>query len=142
MDASQTLQPGDRVIDLTSIARNAGLAAGALTGLLVTWIVTGEPGRTLVFALTAGIIGGIAGRLWGRVRHVVGGRRQVVKVGPAALPTLVTAGLSTSVPVAILAWLGCLTVLGGPAPSLLTGAACLFSGVCSGIVVGRAASWL
>jgi hypothetical protein len=142
MDASQALQTGDRVIDLTSVARNAGLAAGALTGLLVTWIVTGEPGRTLVFAAGGAIAGGIAGRLLGRIRYVKGGRRQVVKLGPAALQTLVTAGLSASVPVAILVWLGCLTVLGGPAPSLLTGAACLFSGVCSGIVVGRAASWL
>ena len=142
MQATEHLAPGDRVIDLSVIARNAGLCAGGLTALLVTRLAIGEFGRALAFGMVGAILGGIIGHIVGRVRYVSEGRHQVVKLGPTALRSLVTAGLSISLPVAIVVWLACLTVLGSPAPSLETGAACLASGVVSGLAVGRIASRL
>jgi hypothetical protein len=62
----------------------------------------------------------------------------VVKNGPSAQQATIAAALSASIP----AWLGCLTILGGPAPSLVTGAACLLAGVLTGILLGRADSRL
>ncbi len=142
MQPAQQLSPGDRVIDLTTIARNAGLCAGGLTALLVTRLAIGDLGRTLAFGLVGAIVGGMVGHIMGRIRYTTDGRHHVVKLGPTALKTLVTTGLSTSIPVAIVVWLACLTIIGGPAPSLETGAACLTSGVLSGLVIGRIASRL
>ncbi len=142
MQAPQQLSPGDRVIDLATIARNAGLCAGGLTGLVVTRLAIGDFGRAVAFGFIGAILGGMLGYVVGRARYVTEGKHHVVKVGPTAMKTLVTAGLSTSIPVAIVTWLACLTVLGGPAPSLETGAACLTSGVLSGLAIGRIASRL
>jgi hypothetical protein len=136
----RTLQPGDRVIDLTSVARLSGVISGLVTGGLVTWLATGEMGWTLALGVIGGIAGWIAGRLLGRVRYMTDGRRMVVKYGPSARQATTTAALSASLPVAILVWLGCLTILGGPAPSLATGAACLLTGIVTGVLLGSAAS--
>lgn len=137
---SRALQPGDRVIDLTSVARMSGMLSGLVTGVLVTWLATGEIGRALAFGVIGAIGGGIVGRLLGRVRYMTGGQRVVVKHGPSALQVTTAAALSASLPAAILVWLGCLTILGGPAPSLATGAICLLAGIVTGVLLGRAAS--
>lgn len=118
----------------TSLARTAGTISGLFAGFLVTWLATGEIGRALALA------GGIAGRILGRVRYTTDGRRMVVKHGPSARQATITAALSASLPAAILVWLGCLTILGGPAPSLATGAACLLTGIVTGVLLGSAAS--
>ncbi|HYL79387.1 MAG TPA: hypothetical protein VEU07_01160 [Candidatus Acidoferrum sp.] len=137
---THALQPGDRVIDLTSVARMSGMVSGLVTGVLVTWLAGGEIGRALALGVIGAIGGGIVGRLLGRVRYLKDGRRMVVKHGPSALQATTTAALSASLPAAILVWLGCLTILGGPAPSLATGAGCLLAGILSGVILGRAAS--
>ncbi len=139
MDTPQ-LQPGDRVIDLSMLAQTAGIVSGLMTGMLVVWLATGEVGRALALGVVGAIGGGIAGRILGRVRYVTGGRRAVVKRGPSALPAATSAALSSSLPAAILVWLGCLTILGGPAPSLATGAAGLLGGITTGVILGRAAA--
>ena len=120
---SQSIEPGVRVIDLTSLARTAGGVSGLVTGFLVTWLATGEIGRAVVLGMVGAVGGGIAGRILGRIRYTTEGRRVAVKRGPSSVQATITAALSASLPAAILIWLGCLTILGGPAPSLATGAA-------------------
>ena len=137
---SLTVQPGDRVIDLTSLAKTAGMISGLVAGFLVTWLATGEIGRALALAVVGAIGGRIAGRILGRVRYTTDGRRMVVKHGPSARQATITAALSASLPAAILVWLGCLTILGGPAPSLATGAVCLLTALVTGVLLGSAAS--
>jgi hypothetical protein len=137
---AQAIQSGDRVIDLASLARTAGAVGGLVAGFLVTWLATGEIGRALAFGAMGLVGGGLMGRLLGRFRYTADGRRMVVKHGPAARPATVAAALSASLPGAIVAWLGCLTILGGPAPSALTGAASLVAGVLTGVLLGVAAT--
>jgi hypothetical protein len=141
MDSLST-QSGVRVIDLTSLSRTAGLVSGLVTGFLVTWLVTGEIGRAVVLGVAGAVGGAIAGRIVGRFRYTTGGHRVAVKRGPSSVQATITVALSASLPSAILAWLGCLTILGGPAPSLATGAASLLAGVLTGVFLGRAASRL
>jgi hypothetical protein len=138
----QTIQPGDRVIDLASLTRTAGMVGGLFTGLLVTWLATGAVTAALAFGLVGAIGGGVVGRLLGKLRYTQDGHRMVVKRGPAALQVTMTAALTTSLPSAIAVWLGCLTLLGGPIPSLQTGAICLATGVLTGVLLGYAASRL
>ncbi len=66
----------------------------------------------------------------------------VAKRGPYAPQVTIAAALSASLPAAIVVWLGCLTILGGPVPSLQIGAACLLSGILTGGFLGFAASRL
>ena len=139
---SQAIQSGDRVIDLASLARTAGMVSGLVTGFLVTWLATGEVGRALALGVAGAVGGRIAGRILGRVRYTTGGRRVVVKRGPSAPQATIAAALSASIPAAIVVWLGCLAILGGPVPSLQTGAACLLSGILTGAFLGFAASRL
>jgi len=138
----QSTESGVRVIDLTSLARTAGGVSGLVTGFLVTWLTTGEIGRAVVLGVVGAVGGGIAGRILGRIRYTTEGRRVAVKRGPSSVQATITAALSASLPAAILVWLGCLTILGGPAPSLATGAASLLAGILTGVFLGRAASRL
>jgi len=138
----EPFQPGDRVIDLTSLARTAGWVSGLITGGLVTWLASSQPALAVAFGLIGAVAGWIVGRVVGRVRYTAEGRRMVAKRGPAAMHVTITTALSASLPAAILVWLGCLTALGGPAPSLGTGTACLAVGLLTGIFLGRAASRL
>jgi hypothetical protein len=138
--SAEPLRPGDRAIDLASLARTAGWVSGLATGALVAWYATGQVALAVAFGLIGAGGGGIVGRILGRVRYTPEGRRLVVKRGPAALQITITTALSASLPAAILVWLGCLTILGGPAPTLGTGAAALAAGVLTGILLGRAAS--
>jgi hypothetical protein len=138
----ETIRPGDRVIELAPLARTAGFASGLFAGILVTALAAGGPGLAMAFGGAGAVCGGIVGHILGRLRYRQGGSRLVVKRGPSSLQIALTAALSTSLPAAIVVWLGCLTVLGGPAPSLLTGAACLVSGVLTGVALALAASRL
>ena len=142
MEPSQVIQPGDRVIDLASLARTSGVGGGLAAGILVTWIATGGLAYTLALGVVGALGGGIAGWLLGRLRYTTHGRRVVVKHGPSARHATVSAALSASLAGAIVAWLGCLTILGGPAPLPLTGIACLFAGILAGVILGSAASRL
>ena len=139
--SDQKAAPGtSRVIDLTSLARTAGLVSGLATGFLVTWLATGAIGRALGLGAAGAIAGAVLGRVLGRIRYSKEGRRIVVPHGPHALQYTIAAALSASLPAAILVWLGCLTFLGGPAPSLITGLASLLAGVATGVFLGRAAT--
>jgi hypothetical protein len=138
----KVIQPGDRVIDLASLARTAGMISGLVTGLLVAWLATGALTAGVAFGFGGAIGGRVLGRLLGKLRYTQAGHQIVVKRGPAALQATMTAALTTSLPSAIMIWLGCLTLLGGPAPSFQTGGICLVAGVFTGVLLGLAASRL
>ena len=134
-----SLQPGDRVIDLASLARTAGMLSGMATGVPVTWLAAGGWVLPLVLGVAGAGAGRMVGYFLGRLRYAQGGKRVVAKRGVTSLQATLNAALSSSVTAAITVWLGCLTVLGGPAPSLHTGAICLLVGIITGVALGVAA---
>jgi len=115
------------------------MLSGMATGLPVAWLATGEWILSVALGVAGAAAGRIVGYLLGRLRYTQGGRRVVAKRGSVSLQATLNAALSSSVTAALAVWLGCLTVLGGPAPSLHTGAICFFVGIVTGVALGVAA---
>jgi len=115
------------------------MLSGMATGVPVTWLATGGWVLPLVLGVAGAIAGRMVGYLLGRFRYAQDGKRAVAKRGVTSLQATLNAALSSSVAAAIAVWLGCLTVLGGPAPSIHTGAICLLIGMITGVALGVAA---
>jgi hypothetical protein len=92
--APQGLNPGDRVVELASLAISAAVATGAVASAWILWLIKKSWVISAGALIAGGVIGFLVGQLVGRVFYRTGGNTTVVKVGSAALPSTIPAGLA------------------------------------------------
>src|SRR5438132_8017747 len=89
---TQSLNPGDRVVDLAALVVSVAVATGAVTGALLVWLIKrGWLAAAAAFVVGA-MIGFVLGSALARVSYRTGDRATtVVKVGSASLASTIPA---------------------------------------------------
>src|SRR5215471_9480392 len=92
------LNPGDRVVELAGLLHSAAIATGAVAGAWLLWLIKKSWFVSLGALVGGAALGFLVAHVLSRLLYRTGeGHTTVVKVGAAALPSTIPAGLAGGV---------------------------------------------
>jgi hypothetical protein len=129
----QSLNSGDRVVELAALAVSVAVATGAIAGAWLVWLIKKS---WLVSAglIVGAVIGFGVGQLVARILYHPGGSTIVVKVGSASLLSTIRAGLIGGVVTGIVVGLLALLIFSARSQASLLFEVAIGCGVVLGIL--------
>jgi hypothetical protein len=99
----QSLNPGDRVVELAALVQSAAIVSGSVAGAWVFWLITRSWMVSVGGFFAGAVLGyGIAQVIVRLFYRTAEGNVAVVKVGSASLSSVIPAGLAGGISTAVL----------------------------------------
>jgi len=115
------LQPGERIVALSSLVQSVAIIAGVITAGVVAWIAKHSWLVSVLSIIVGSIIGFVFGMIAARIFYSTpDGMVRVVRAGASSLPATIRAGLISSLLTSLAVAVAAIYLLHAPAQTAFT----------------------